>query len=324
MKTHAIRLHEPGGPEALRWESVEVGEPGPEEALIRHTAIGLNFIDTYHRSGLYPVDPLPAVLGMEAAGVVEAVGSEVSGVKVGDRVAYAGPMGSYAERRLFPAERLVDLPAAVDDETAAAVMLKGLTAWYLLRRTYPLQGGETVLVHAAAGGVGLLLCQWASALGATVIGTAGSEEKAELAASHGCHHPIVYTREGFGARVREITGGQGVPVIYDGVGRATFDESLECLAPHGTMVSFGNASGAVPPFEILRLAGKGLYLTRPSLTAYVARREELLAGTRELFEIIRGGDVRVEIGQRYPLRQAAQSHRDLEARKTTGSTLLMP
>lgn len=323
MHVHAIRIHEHGGPEVLRWEEVEVGEPGAGEALLRHTAVGLNFIDTYHRSGLYPVAALPAVVGVEAAGRVEAVGEGVAEVAPGDRVAYATPMGAYAEARLIPAERLVKLPAGIEDGTAAAMMLKGLTAQYLLRSTFRVEAGMTVLIHAAAGGVGSILTQWAKALGAEVIGTVGSDEKAERARRLGCDHPIVYTREDFVARVREITGGEGVPVVYDGVGKATFDGSLGCLAPRGLMVSYGNASGAVPPVSILELSRRGsLYLTRPTLATYTAARAELMAAAEDLFAVVTRGDVEIPIGQRYPLAEAARAHRDLEGRRTTGSTLL--
>lgn len=321
--THAIRIHETGGPEVLRWEPVEVAPPGPGEVLLRQTAVGLNFIDTYYRSGLYRAD-LPAVLGSEGAGVVEAVGPDVVDLLPGQRVAYAlGPLGAYAERRLMPADRLVPLPDEIEDRQAAAVMLQGMTARYLLRRTWRVQPGDTVLIHAAAGGVGLLACQWATHLGATVIGTVGSDEKATLARDHGCTWPIPY--EGFAKRVREITGGRGVPVVYDGVGRATFDESLDCLAPLGMMVSYGNASGAVPPVDLLKLSAKGsLFLTRPTLFTYVAGREDLLETAADLFDVVRSGAVRVRIGQTFPLREAARAHEALEARRTTGSTVLLP
>jgi len=323
--TRAIRIHETGGPEVLRWEEVMVGRPGPGEALVRHTAVGLNFIDTYHRSGLYPLE-LPAVLGMEAAGVVEEVGPEVDEVSPGQGVAYAGgALGAYSERRLIAARHLVPLPEDVSPEQAAAMMTKGLTAHYLLRRTHRVEPGETVLIHAAAGGVGLIACQWANHLGATVIGTVGSDAKAELARAHGCHHPIVYTREDFVTRVREITGGAGVPVVYDSVGRSTWEGSLDCLQPLGLMVSFGNASGAVPPIQPLVLSEKGsLFLTRPTLMAYTARRKDLLAAADELFAVVSSGAVRIEVRQRYPLAAAAQAHRDLEARATSGSTVLLP
>jgi len=322
--TMAIRIHGTGGPEVLVWEPVEVGRPGPGQARLRQTAIGLNFIDTYHRSGLYPLD-LPAVLGREAAGVVEEVGPGVTELKPGDRVAYALYPGSYAESRVIPVAQLVPLPDDVDERTAAAIMLKGLTAHYLLRRTYRVAQGETILFHAAAGGVGLIACQWARSLGATVVGTVGSAEKAELARAHGCDHPVRYDSEDFVERVKDITGGCGVPVVYDSVGRTTFERSLDCLAPLGMMVSFGQASGPVPPFDPGILARKGsLFLTRPTLATYIARREDLLEASAELFDAVRRGDVRAEIGQTYPLGEAAQAHQDLEARRTSGSTLLLP
>ncbi len=321
----AIRFHQTGGPEVLRLEDLEVGEPKQGEARVRHTAIGVNFIDTYHRTGLYPL-PLPSGLGVEAAGVVEAVGKGVGHVKKGDRVAYAGgPPGSYSELRLMPAERLVRLPDAVGDRQAAGAMLKGLTVQYLVRRTYPVKAGETVLVQAAAGGVGLIACQWLKALGATVIGTVGSDEKARLARAHGCDHAIVYTREDFAARVKEITKGAGVPVVYDAVGKSTFQGSLDCLRPRGLMVSFGNASGPVPPVDLLQLSQRGsLFITRPTLAHYTAAREELEAAARELFEVMQSGKVKVEVSATYPLAEAARAHRDLEARKTTGSVVLLP
>jgi len=321
-----IRIHEYGGPEVLRWEDAALGDPGPDEARVRHSAIGLNFIDVYHRTGLYPTPPLPCGLGLEAAGVVEAVGANVTDLKPGDRVAYASPpVGAYAQARLIPADRLVVLPAAVDERLAAAMMLKGMTAQYLLRRSYRVQAGETILVHAAAGGVGLILCQWARHLGATVIGTVGTDAKAALAQAHGCHHTIVYTRENFVERVREITSGAGVAVVYDSVGKAVFMDSLDCLQPLGMMVTFGNASGTVPAFEPGVLAAKGsLFLTRPSLMHYTAKREDLLASAAELFDVVTQGVVAIEVQQSYPLADAAQAQRDLEARKTTGSTLLLP
>jgi NADPH:quinone reductase len=323
--THAIRIHATGGPEALRWEEVVVAAPGPGEVLVRHTAIGVNFIDTYHRSGLYPL-AMPATLGMEGAGVVEAIGPGVVEVSAGERVAYAGgPVGAYAERRLIPAHRLVPLPAAVSDDQAAAIMLKGMTAQYLLRQTHAVQPGETILVHAAAGGVGLIACQWAKHLGAVVIGTVGTDEKAALARAHGCDHVIVYTREDFAAHVKEITGGRGVRVVYDSVGKATWEGSLDCLQPRGLMVSYGNASGAVPPFSPLVLSAKGsLYLTRPTLMTYTAKREDLLATAADLFAVVGTGVVTPRIGGAYPLCEAARAHRDLESRATTGSLLLRP
>jgi NADPH2:quinone reductase len=322
----AIRIHEHGGPEVLRWEEVEVGEPGPGQLRVRHGAVGLNYIDVYHRTGLYPLPSLPWTLGMEGAGQVEAVGEGVTEFKPGDRIAYASPpVGAYAEVRLIPADRVVALPDAIDDRTAAAMMLQGMTAQYLLRRTYRVQAGDAILLHAAAGGVGLIASQWARHLGAIVIGTVGSEEKAELARAHGCHHAILYNRENFVERVREITGGQGVAVVYDSVGKDTFMGSLDCLRPLGMMVSFGNASGPVPPFEPGILAAKGsLFLTRPSLMAYTAKRADLLASAAELFEVVSSGAVKIEVRQTYPLAETARAHRDLEARKTTGSTVLLP
>jgi NADPH2:quinone reductase len=321
---YAVRIHEHGGAENLKWEEVEVGSPGPGEVRVRNTAIGLNFIDTYQRSGLYPM-PMPFTLGSEGAGVVEAVGKRVKTLKVGDRVAYAGPAGAYAEIVMRPADRLVKIPAGVDDKTAAAMMLKGLTTQYLLRRTYRVRAGDTILMHAAAGGVGLILCQWAKALGATVIGTVGSEEKVALAKKAGCKHVIVLGKENFVERVKTITKGKGVPVVYDGIGKDTFMGSLDCLSPLGMMVSFGNASGAVPPVSIGILAQKGsLFLTRPTLGTYTATAEDLTKAARELFSVVKSGKVRININQTYPLKEAAQAHRDLEGRKTTGSTVLLP
>ena len=321
----AIRFTETGGPEVLRWENVEVGDPGAGQARVRHTAVGVNFIDTYHRSGLYPLR-LPSGLGSEAAGVVEAVGANVTAVKPGDRVAYAGgPPGSYAEARLLPAHLLVPVPDGVPDATAAAVILKGMTAQYLVRRTYPVRPGEAVLFHAAAGGVGLIACQWLKALGATVIGTVGSDAKAEVARAHGCDHVIVSTREDIAGRVRDLTGGAGVPVVYDSVGRDTFLTSLDCLRPLGLLVSFGDSSGKVTPFDLGVLAQKGsLYLTRPTLATYTATRADLEATARDVFEAVRGGTVKVEVRHTYPLPDAARAHRDLEGRRTVGSIVLTP
>ena len=321
---HVIRIEQNGGPEQMHWEEVAVGEPGPGEVRVRNTAVGLNFIDTYHRSGLYPM-PLPLVLGSEGAGVVEAVGPKVKDFKVGDRVAYAQPIGAYAEVLIRPVARLVKIPAGIKDETAAAMMLKGMTAWYLCRRTYRVKKGDTIVVHAAAGGVGQILCQWAKHLGATVIGTVGSDEKIALAKKVGCKHVVVMSREKLSERVKAITKGKGVPVVYDGVGKDTFTESLDCLAPRGLLASFGNASGAVPPVNIGILAQKGsLFLTRPTLVNYTSSREDLLTAARELFAVVKKGAVKITINQRYPLREAAQAHRDLESRKTTGSTVLLP
>ena len=322
---HAFRIHQTGGPEVLIWEEVDVPVPDAGEATVRHRAVGLNFIDTYHRTGLYPL-PLPSGIGLEGAGIVEAVGAGVSEVRVGDRVAYAGgPVGAYAEVRNIPAHRLLKLPDAIAFDTAAAMMLQGLTAAYLLRRTYRVQPGDAVLIHAAAGGVGLIACQWAKALGATVIGTVGSPAKAELAKAHGCDHVINYSTENFTQRVREITGGEGVPVVYDGVGKDTFMGSLDSLRPLGMLVTYGNASGPVPPFDLLLLSQKGsLFVTRPTIMHYTAKRADLEALGAELFEVVASGKVRIEVNQTYPLKDAGQAQRDLEARKTTGSTVLPP
>ncbi|PJI39422.1 quinone oxidoreductase [Ferrovibrio sp.] len=322
---HAIRIHEAGGPDKMKWEEVEVGAPGPGQIRLKNSAAGLNYIDTYHRTGLYKL-PLPLVLGMEGAGTVTAVGDGVNDIKVGDRVAYASaPLGSYSEERLMQADRVVVLPQAISDQTAAAIMLKGMTTEYLVQRTYKVKPGDTVLFHAAAGGVGLLFGQWAKALGATVIGTVGSEDKAKLAKAHGYDHIINYRTENFAERVKEITKGAGVPVVYDGVGKDTWAGSLDCLSPFGLMVSFGNASGPVPPFEIATLAGKGsLYVTRPTLVTYTAKRADLVASAKALFEVVSSGKVKVEVPQTYALKDAARAHEDLEARKTTGSTLLLP
>ncbi len=323
--TFAIRFHQTGGPEVLRWEEVEVAAPAAGEARVRHEAVGLNFIDTYHRSGLYPL-PLPSGIGLEGAGVVEAVGEGVSDLQVGDRVAYAGgPVGAYSQVRCLPAHRLLKLPASLDFRTGAAMMLQGLTAAYLLRRTYRVQPGDAVLIHAAAGGVGLIACQWAKALGATVIGTVSNEAKAVLAMQHGCDHVIFYSHEDVAKRVREITGGEGVAVVYDGVGKDTFTASLDSLRPRGMMVTFGNASGAVPAFDPLQLTQKGsLFLTRPKLADYTTRRDELVALGDELFDVVVAGKVQIEVNQSYALADAASAHRDLEARKTTGSTIFVP
>ncbi len=321
----AIRFHQTGGPEVLRWEEVPVGDPAADEVRIRHEAVGLNYIDTYQRSGLYPL-PLPSGLGQEGAGVVEAVGKDVRDFRPGDRVAYAGgPVGSYSQQRCLPAARLLKLPESIDFRTGAAMMLQGLTTAYLLRRTYAVQAGDAVLIHAAAGGVGLIACQWARALGATVIGTVSTEAKAELARQHGCEHVILYSHEDVAARVRDITGGEGVAVVYDGVGKDTFAASLDSLRMRGMMISFGNASGAVPPFNPLLLTQKGsLFLTRPMLAHYTANRDELLALGQELFAVVESGKVRININQTFDLADAADAHRALEARQTTGSTVLLP
>jgi NADPH2:quinone reductase len=322
--THAIRFHKTGGPEVLVWEEVPVGKPGPGQARIRHTAVGLNFVDIYNRSGLYP-GQLPSGLGGEGAGVVEEVGPGVSHLKAGDRVAYgAAPIGAYAEERLIPADRLLKLPDSIDDKTAAAMMLKGLTTQYLIRQTYRVKAGDTILLHAAAGGVGLILSQWAKHLGATVIGTVGSDDKARLAQAHGCAHTIVYTREDFVKRVDEITGGKKVPVVYDSVGKDTFLKSLDCLAPLGVVALFGQSSGAVEPLNLGLLAAKGsLYVTRPTLNTYAAKHESLTAMAKELFDVVQSGAVKIEVHQTYPLKDAAKAHADLAARKTTGSTVFL-
>ena len=318
----AIRIHQTGGPEVMHWEDVDVGDPGPGEVRLRQRAVGLNFIDVYHRTGLYP-QPLPFTPGVEGAGVVSKVGSGVEGLKEGDRVAYAGPIGAYAEERLIAADRLVKLPDDIGDEEAAAMMLQGMTVDMLINRVRPLQKDETILVHAAAGGVGLILCQWASALGATVIGTVSTEEKAELARANGCDHPILYKSQDFVALVEEFTGGAKVPVVYDSVGKDTFLRSLDCLAPRGMMVSFGQSSGAIEPFSPGVLAQKGsLFLTRPTLFNYIAERRELEQSATALFDVVRSGKVRIDIGQRFPLADAAEAHGALEARQTTGSTVL--
>lgn len=319
---HAIRVHQVGGPEVLQWEKVETGEPGPGQVRLRQEAAGLNFIDVYHRTGLYP-QPLPFTPGTEGAGVVEAVGTDVEGVAVGDRVAYAGPIGGYAEERLIGADRLVKLPDGISSEQAAGMMLQGMTAQMLLRSVFPVAKGDTILIHAAAGGVGLIMCQWASALGATVIGTVGTDEKAELAREHGCHHPIIYSKQDFVAEVQRITGGEKLPVVYDSVGRDTFMRSMDCLKPRGLMVTFGQSSGAVEPFSPNVLAQKGsLYLTRPTMFTYTATREQLEQSAAELFSIVESGKVKIEVQQRFPLKDAAEAHRELQARRTMGSTIL--
>jgi NADPH2:quinone reductase len=319
---HAIRIHAPGGPEALIWDEVDVGEPGPDQVKIRQAAAGLNFIDVYHRTGLYP-QQMPFTPGVEGAGTVESVGERVANLKAGDRVAYAGPLGGYAEERLIEADRLVKLPNEIAFDQAAAMMLQGMTARMLLRAVYPVKDGDTILVHAAAGGVGLILCQWASALGATVIGTVSTEEKAELARARGCAHPILYTKQDFATEVDKLTAGQKLPVVYDSVGKATFMKSLDCLRPRGLMVSFGNASGPVEPFSPLVLSQKGsLFLTRPTLFNYIATRPELDQAANDLFDVVRSGKVKIEVKQRFPLAEAAEAHRALEARKTTGSAIL--
>jgi len=319
---HAIRFYKPGGPEVMVWEEIHVGPPGPGEVRMRHTAVGLNFIDVYHRTGLYPL-PLPSGLGGEGVGVVEEIGAGVTDLKPGDRVAYgSAPVGAYAQMRLIPADRLFKLPKGIDDQTAAAMMLKGLTVQYLIRQTYRVKKGDTILLHAAAGGVGTILSQWAKHLGATVIGTVGSDEKAELARANGCDHVIVYTREDFVKRVEDITGGRKVPVVYDSVGKDTFMKSLDCCAPLGLVALFGQSSGPVEPLNLGVLASKGsLYVTRPTLNTYGAKREHLAAMAQELFDVVESGAVKITVNQTYPLRDAARAHADLAARKTTGSTV---
>ncbi|WP_175711680.1 quinone oxidoreductase family protein [Burkholderia ambifaria] len=321
----AIRYDQPGGPDVMKWVDVEVGAPKAGEVRIRQQAVGLNYIDVYFRTGLYP-QPLPGGLGMEAAGEVTAVGDGVTAFKAGDRVAYVGqPPGAYAQERVMPAERLVKLPDGISYDDAASVMLQGLTAHYLLRRTYPVKAGDTILIHASAGGVGLLVCQWAKALGATVIGTVGSDEKAALAKAHGCDHPIVYTRENFTQRVKEITNAAGVPVVYDSIGKDTYIGSLDCLAPLGYFVSFGNASGPLPAIDSKEFSSRGsLFFTRPTLFSYIAKRADLEAAAAELFDVILTGKVKTSINQRYPLAEVGRAHADLESRKTTGSTILVP
>ena len=323
--TKAIRFDKTGGPEVMKWVDVEVGEPAEGEIRIRQHAVGLNYIDVYFRTGLYPL-PLPGGLGMEAAGEITALGAGVKDLQVGDRVAYVGrPPGAYAQERVLPAAQVVKLPDALSYEDAASVMLQGLTAQYLLRRTYRVKAGDTILIQAAAGGVGLIVCQWAKALGATVIGTVGSDEKAEIASAHGCDHPIVYTRENFTKRVREITNGAGVPVVYDSIGKDTFTASLDSLAPLGLFVSFGNSSGPLPPIDSSEFAGRGsLFFTRPTLFTYMAKRSDYEAMAAELFDVIVTGKVKTSINQRYALSDVAQAHADLEGRRTTGSTILLP
>jgi NADPH2:quinone reductase len=322
---YAIRIHAHGGPEVMRWEEVPLPEPGPGEARVRHEAVGLNYIDVYYRTGLYKVPAMPAVLGMEGAGVVTAVGEGVSEVAVGDRVAYAsGPIGAYATERVIAADRLVKLPDDIDFKTAAAMMLQGMTAQYLLRRTYPVKAGDTIVVHAAAGGVGLIMCQWAKHLGAQVIGVVSSPQKAELARAHGADHTVI-GHEHLVEEVRRFTKGAMVPVVYDSIGKDTFYTSLDCLAPLGMMVSFGNASGPVGAVDVGLLGAKGsLFLTRPSLATYTAKRSDLLRSAEELFEVVRKGAVKIRVNQTFPLREAAAAHRALEARQTTGSTVLLP
>ena len=323
--THAIRFHQTGGPEVLKWEEVQVGDPGPGEARIKHHAVGLNFIDIYFRTGLYPT-PLPSGLGTEGAGVIEAVGAGVTHVKAGDRVAYAGgPQGAYCEARVMPAEKLVKLPDAISFEQGAAMMLQGMTVQYLIKKSYPVKAGDTVLWHAAAGGIGLIACQWLKAMGVTVIGTVSNDEKAALAKAHGCAHTINYTTEDFAKRVLEINGGKKLPVVFDSIGKDTWEKSLDCIQPLGYMISFGNASGAVPPVALTALSAKGsLYVQRPTLMTYTATRPLLEAVSNDLFSAVTSGKVKIEVNQRFALKDAAQAQIALAGRKTTGSTILLP
>jgi NADPH2:quinone reductase len=327
--TKALRIHRTGGPEVFVWEDVEVGPPGPKEARLRHTAIGVNYVDTYHRGGVphpLPLPSLPAIIGLEGVGVVEDIGPEVSEVAPGERVAYAlPPLGAYAQARNIPARRLIRVPEAIDDVRAAGMMLKGLTAQFLLRQTYRVQAGDTILVHAAAGGMGLILCQWAKHLGATVIGTVGSEAKAAQARAHGCDHAILYTREDFLPKVRELTGGKGVPVVYESVGKDTFARSIDCLRPRGLLASYGHSSGPPPPVDVIELGAKGaLFVTRPTSMAYMHPRAAMLASAEELFEVVLSGKVKIEVNQTYPLKDGAEAHRAIGARRTTGATVLLP
>ncbi len=323
--SHAIQIHETGGPEVMKWEEVDVAEPGEGQVKLRQTAVGLNYIDVYFRTGTYPQENMPFTPGMEGAGEVVAVGDGVTHVKAGDRVAYAGAIGSYAQERIAPAEKMVKLPDSIEDQTGAAMMLKGMTASYLLRRTYKVSAGDTILYHAAAGGVGLIICQWAAHLGATIIGTVSSEEKAELARAHGCTHTINYKTEDFVERVKEITDGQGCDVVYDSIGKDTFPASLDCVKKFGLWATFGQSSGPLPDLNMGLLAQKGsLYATRPTLFTHIGDREGLEEISGALFDVVSGGHVKIEVNQTYPLADAAQSHRDLEGRKTTGSTVLLP
>jgi len=323
--TKAIRIHEHGGPEVCKWDDVEVGSPGEGQVRLRHTAVGLNYLDVYHRSGVHALDDLPTIIGMEAAGVVEEAGPGVDLFKAGDRVCYGAIRGAYAEERLAPAARLIPIPGGIDDSQAASSMMKGMTSEYLIKRCYEVQAGDTVLFHAAAGGVGVIACQWLKHLGATVIGTVSTDEKAEIAKANGCDHVIISSREKISERVREITNGEGVPVVYDGIGKDTFTESLDSLRPRGLMVSFGNASGTVDPVPLSALVSRGsLYLTRPTVATYTASREDLLASANAVFDVIKGGHVKLAINQTYALKDTAQAHADLEARKTTGATVLLP
>lgn len=319
---HAIQIHETGGPEVMKWEEVDVGDPGEGQVRLKQSAAGLNFIDVYFRTGTYPQDTMPFTPGMEGAGVIEAVGPDVTNFKVGDRVGYAMALGAYAETRIAPVNRLVKLPDSIEDKTAAAMMLKGMTASYLLRRTYKVSSDTTLLFHAAAGGVGTIVCQWAKHLGATMIGTVGSDEKAKLAKAHGCTHTINYNTENFVKRVKEITDGEGVDVVYDGIGKDTFPDSLDCLKDFGLWATFGQSSGPLPELNMGLLAQKGsLYSTRPTLATHIANRERLDELSGALFDVVVAGHVKIEINQTYAMKDAEQAHRDLEGRKTTGSTI---
>jgi NADPH2:quinone reductase len=322
----AIIMNATGGPEVLRWVDYDPGQPKTGEVLLRHEAIGLNFIDVYHRTGLYPLPALPAIPGMEGSGTIEAIGDEVSELAIGDRVAYAGlPPGAYSQFRRIPADRVVKLPDSISTQLAAAMMLQGMTARYLLRRCYPVKSGDTILIHAAAGGVGSIVCQWAKFIGAKVLGTVGSEQKAEIALSSGCDYPILYNSEDFVARVKEITDGKGVDVVYDSIGEATFMHSLDCIRPMGMMVTFGQSSGPIAPLDLSVLAAKGsLFLTRPSLMTYTAQRDDLVAHAHDLFDVVAKGVVKIDLRQTYPISEAAQAHRDLEGRKTAGSSIFIP
>ncbi len=327
--TMAAVIHEKGGPDVFRWEEVEVPAPGPGEVRLRNSAVGVNYVDTYHRRGMphpWPVPPLPVVLGFEGVGVIEETGPGVDEFHQGDRVCYAmPPHGAYSQERVYPADKLIAVPDGIDDKTVAAMMLKGLTAQYLLRRTYRVQAGDTILVHAAAGGMGQILCQWGRHLGATVVGTASSDEKAGIAAAAGCHHPVVYTRDDFQAKVMEVTGGEGCAVVYESIGKDTFRQSIDSLRPMGMLASYGHASGAPDPVDVIELGAKGsLFVTRPAIMHYMAKREDMLASAAELFEVVKSGAVKIAVNQVYPLKEAAEAHRAIEERRTTGSTVLMP
>ncbi|MCP4329071.1 MAG: quinone oxidoreductase [Alphaproteobacteria bacterium] len=325
----AAVIHEKGGPEVFRWQEWPVGDPGPGEVRLRHAAIGVNYVDTYHRRGMphpWPVPPPPVVLGLEGVGTVEAVGDGVTELGAGDRAAYAmPPLGAYSQSRIMPAEHLLKVPENIDDETVAGMMLKGLTAQYLLRRTYVVEPGDTIVVHAAAGGMGLILCQWAKHLGATIVGTVSSDEKAEVARAAGCDYPVVYTRDDFAAKVKQVTDGEGVPVVYESIGKDTFDGSLDCLRPLGVLACFGHASGAPDPVDVIELGARGsLFVTRPAIMHYMAKREDMTAAAAELFDVVGSGAVKIAVNRVLPLREVAEAHRAIEERRTTGSTVLKP